>query len=95
MEISSYFSVERSENFSGNFRLLALNSIPEVHNSSSLNLQRHSADAIAVELRFFLTTTKFCCYDNFDITLVKTTEHQQMSLLSFRQSCRYSRSLVM
>ena len=63
--------------------------------NSSQNLRRHSANAVVVPSRFFLTTAKCCCRDNFDITLVKVIVTPTNVFTIFQAlSRRHSRSLV-
>ena len=74
--------------------LLAMGQAKSGH--SPLNLQQHSANAVIVQSMFFLMVAKFCCSDNFDITLVKTIATPRNVFTLFRAlSCRHSRSLVM
>ena len=70
--------------------------IAKLLNVSSLNLWQHSANAVLVQSRFFLMISKFCCQDNFDITLVKMIVAQTNGFTLFQAlSCEHSRSLVM
>ena len=77
----------------GYLPLIRKDSSTHMH-GSTLNLRWHSANVVVVSLRFFLTTAKFCCRDNFDVTLVKIIVTPTNVFTLFQAlSRRHSRSL--